>query len=116
MIEQTLTCSEVIVQTSGTRLRKAQPRRTITTLITEPNAKNEGARILIAEKEYTPRPDKQWTPQGKTLHLTLKTNGTHIQILGYIRRDEIKNNRHLGDIICLEAEQLSSALEDAEQI
>lgn len=116
MLEQVLSNTEVIIQTSSERLRKAQPRRTTTTLITEPNDNNQGARLLITEKEYTPRPDQQWVPQGKTLHLTLKSNASHIQLIGYIRRDEFRNNRQLGDIICLEAEQLSNALEDREEV
>ena len=116
MLEQVLSNTEVIIQTSSERLRKAQPRRTTTTLLTEPNDNNQGARLLITEKEYTPRRDQQWVPQGKTLHLTLKSNASHIQIIGYIRRDEVKNNRQLGDILCLEAEQLSAALEDTDNL
>lgn len=116
MLEQVLSNSEVIIQTSSERLRKAQPRRTTTTLISEPNDNNQGARILITEKEYTPRPDQQWVPRGKTLHLTLKSNASHIQVIGYIRRDEVKNNRQLGDLLCLEAEQLSAALEDIDNL
>lgn len=116
MKNQTLTNAEVHIQTSAQRLKLNQPRRTTTTLLSEPDANNQGAHILITEKEYVPRPDKQWTPCGKTLHLTLKANATHVQVIGYIRRDEFRNNRQLGDLICLEAEQLSNALEDREEV
>lgn len=114
MKNQTLKNAEVHIQTSAQRLQVNQPRKTTTTLLAKANTKGEGARLLIVEKEYCPRPDQQWTPCGKTLHLTLKQNATHVQVIGYIRRDEIKNNRQLGDMLCMEAEQLSNALEDVE--
>lgn len=116
MKNQTLTHAELHIQTSATVLELNQPRRTTTTLLSPPDADGKGARLLIVEKEYTPRPEQQWTPCGKTLHLTLKHNASHVQIIGYVRREEIKSNRQLGDLLCLEAEQLSAALEDADEI
>lgn len=115
-MNQTLFNAEVHIQTSAQRLKLNQPRRTTTTLLSEPNAKGKGARLLITEKPYAPRPDMQWTPCSKTLHLTLKTNASHVQVIGYIRRDEFRSNRQLADLICLEAEQMSCALEDVEEV
>lgn len=116
MRTQNLKNAEVCIQTSAKPLQLHQPRRTTTTLLSEPDANGNGARLIITEKEYTPRPDQQWSAQGKTLHMTLKTNASHIQIIGYIRRNEVKNNRQLGDMLCLECEQLSAALEDTENL
>lgn len=116
MNTQTISNAEVHIQTSAQRLQLNQPRRTTTTLLAKPNKRGRGAKLLITERDYTPRPDQQWSPCGKTLHLTLKRNATHVQVIGYIRLEEFRNNRQLGDILCLETEQLSASLEDTDNL
>ncbi len=114
MKNQTLRNAEVQIQTAHRRLKRNETRSTTTTLLREADRTGENACLLIIEKTHTAHPEKRWQTKSRTLHLTLKANESHIQVIGYIRRDQIANNRQLGDLLCLEAEQLSANLEDME--
>lgn len=116
MKKQTLRNAEVQIQTAHRRLKRNQTRSTMTTLLREADRNGENACLLIVEKTHTSHPEKQWQTKSRTLHLSLKVNDSHIHVIGYIRRDQIANNRQLGDMLCMEAEQLSANLEDTEAL
>ena len=108
--------ANVIVETTGFPLEKGESRRTTTTLTAEPNHLGIGAKLLIVERPFTPRPDRQGTSITRTLHLTLKRNATHFLIQGYIPRTELGTNatkipKLLADLLNEETEQLTNQLD-----
>lgn len=73
-------------------------------------AKEEVNKVKESHREL------RWKVLCRTHHLALKANGNHIQLMGYVRRDEFASNNELSDMLLTELELLTDKLEKMEDL